>query len=81
LFAPGALGRKAVAMTGENHRVKAAWPNKPNSAKPAIALQFHFGGLWRGLADSERYATRVSTLTRIAKALKTHSATLLSINT
>ena len=42
-------------MTAENHRVKAAWPNKPNSAKPAIARQFHFGGLWRGLADSERY--------------------------
>lgn len=42
-------------MTAENHRVKAAWPNKPNSAKPAMAPQFHFGGLWRGLADSERW--------------------------
>ena len=31
-------------------------PNKPNSAKPAMALEFLVCGQWRGLADSERSA-------------------------
>ena len=32
-------------------------PNKPNSAKAAIAAEFHSGRQWRRLADSERSAS------------------------
>jgi hypothetical protein len=40
--------------------VKHEQANKPNSAKPALALQFHLGGHVRGLADSERKLRRMN---------------------
>jgi hypothetical protein len=32
-------------------------PNKPNASKPATTSRLHITGQWRGLADSERYAS------------------------
>jgi hypothetical protein len=29
-------------------------PNKPDAANPAMALWFHAGRQWRGVADPER---------------------------
>jgi hypothetical protein len=40
------------------------WPNKPESANPAIASQLHFGHHWHRVADPERWAA-----TRIISAL------------